>query len=236
MRKLQGLRGVGSVDRIGSVEREIRVGLNPIALQGVGVTAVDVSRQLRGSNADLAGGRTEIGERNQAVRTLAGARSLTELAGTRIALPRGGDVRLDDIGHVTDTIAEPTTFARFNGSRSWGFPSCARKGVSLAPSESASRSRAGSRSLTTRSSAAKCTADGKTSFEDCPMFTSSFGCTPSPASVAITSLAFVFEDVPEPVWKTSIGNWSSSSPFAIRSAAGSDRSASSPDRATRARR
>src|SRR6516162_11071914 len=42
VRKLQGLRGVASVDRIGSVEREIRVGLNPIALQGVGITAVDV--------------------------------------------------------------------------------------------------------------------------------------------------------------------------------------------------
>jgi hypothetical protein len=38
------------------------------------------------------------------------------------------------------------------------------------------------------------------------MFTSSFGCTPSPASVASTSFAFVFDDVPEPVWNTSIGN------------------------------
>ena len=44
------------------------------------------------------------------------------------------------------------------------------------------------------------------------MLTSSFGCTSSPASVAITSFAFMFDEVPEPVWKTSIGNWSSSSP------------------------
>ena len=62
------------------------------------------------------------------------------------------------------------------------------------------------------SSAARCTADGKTSFEDWPMLTSSLAWTPSPASVAITSFAFMFDDVPEPVWKTSIGNWSSSSP------------------------
>jgi hypothetical protein len=34
----------------------------------------------------------------------------------------------------------------------------------------------------------------------------------------------MFEEVPEPVWKTSIGNWSSSSPFAIRSAAAAMRS------------
>src|SRR5204863_4742302 len=103
VRKLQGLRGVGSIDRIGSVEREIRVGLNPVALQGVGITALDVSRQLRGSNADLAGGRSEIGGYDQAIRTLAGARTIGNLAATRIALPRGGDVRLDDLGLVTDT-------------------------------------------------------------------------------------------------------------------------------------
>ena len=56
------------------------------------------------------------------------------------------------------------------------------------------------------------------------MLTSSLGCTSSPASVAITSFAFVFEDVPEPVWKTSIGNWSSSSPAAMRSPAAAMRS------------
>ena len=44
------------------------------------------------------------------------------------------------------------------------------------------------------------------------MLTSSFAWTSSPARLAITSFAFMFEDVPEPVWKTSIGNWSSSSP------------------------
>ncbi len=57
------------------------------------------------------------------------------------------------------------------------------------------------------------------------MFTSSLAWTASPARVAITSLAFMFEDVPEPVWKTSIGNWSSSSPAAMRSPAAAIRSA-----------
>ena len=52
--------------------------------------------------------------------------------------------------------------------------------------------------------------------DDWPMLTSSFAWTSSPASEAITSFAFMFDDVPEPVWNTSIGNWSSSSPSAIR--------------------
>ena len=66
---------------------------------------------------------------------------------------------------------------------------------------------------------------GKTSLDDCPMFTWSFGWTPSPASAAITSFAFVFAEVPEPVWNTSIGNWSSCRPSAISSPAAAMRSA-----------
>ena len=58
-----------------------------------------------------------------------------------------------------------------------------------------------------------CTEVGNTSFEDCDAFTWSFGCTGEPrsrvASVASTSFMFMFDEVPEPVWYMSIGNWSS---------------------------
>src|ERR1700746_1136775 len=114
-RALQGVRNVAEVERIGGVEREILVSLDPDRLQAAGLTAVDVSRRLRGTNVDLAGGRAEIGKNDQAIRTLAGAKTLNDLAGTMISLPTGGEVRLDDLGTVTDTIAERRTFARFNG-------------------------------------------------------------------------------------------------------------------------
>src|SRR5918994_849372 len=68
----------------------------------------------------------------------------------------------------------------------------------LAASACSSRSSAGSSRLAASSSAARWTADGKTSLDDCPMFTWSLGCAPSPASVAMTSLAFMFDDVPQP--------------------------------------
>jgi len=73
-------------------------------------------------------------------------------------------------------------------------------------------SRAGITSVATASVAARWMVVGKTSLDDCDAFTWSFGCTPTPprpASSAITSLAFMLELVPEPVWKTSTGKWSS---------------------------
>ncbi len=77
------------------------------------------------------------------------------------------------------------------------------------------------------STAARWTAEGKTSFDDWPMFTWSLAWASSPARLAITSLAFMLVEVPEPVWKTSIGNWSSCSPSATSSPARAIRSASS---------
>src|ERR1700748_539952 len=114
-RELQGVRGVAEVQRIGGVEREILVSLDPDKLQAAGPTAVHVGQHLRGTSEDLAGGRAEIGRNDQAIRTLAGAKTLNDLAGTMIPLFGGGEVRLDDLGTVTDTIADRRTFARFNG-------------------------------------------------------------------------------------------------------------------------
>jgi hypothetical protein len=86
-------------------------------------------------------------------------------------------------------------------------------------------------SVTTASVAATWIVVGKVSLDDCDAFTSSFGWTSRPsarvASVAMTSLAFMFDEVPEPVWNTSSGKWSSYLPAATSSAASAIASATS---------
>src|SRR5262245_10651686 len=129
-RALQGLRGVAQVERIGGVDREILVALDPDRVQAVGLTAADVSRRLRGTNVDLAGGRAEIGGRDESIRTLGGARTLNELAETMITLPAGGEVRLQDLGIVTDTIAERRSYARLDGEPVVAFGIKRSKGAS----------------------------------------------------------------------------------------------------------
>ncbi|UEM01600.1 efflux RND transporter permease subunit [Skermanella rosea] len=116
-RKLQGLKGVGRIDRIGGVEREIQIQLDPDRLMSLGITAADVNRQLRATNIDLGGGRGELGGQEQAIRTLAGARTLDDLRQTRIVLPGGREVRLSDLGEVVDSYEEPRSFAKLNGEQ-----------------------------------------------------------------------------------------------------------------------
>jgi len=116
VRALQGVRGVSQVQRIGGVDREIRVALDADRLLSFGVTAGDVNRQIKATNVDLAGGRSEIADREQAIRTLGSKPTVSDLAATMIALPGGRKVRLDELGSVTDTHAERRTFASLDGN------------------------------------------------------------------------------------------------------------------------
>ena len=111
-RDLQSIPGVGEVRRFGGVDREIRVSLNPEKLLALGVTAAAVNEQVRADNVDLGGGRGEVAGQEQAIRTLAGARSVADLAALPIALAGGRKVRLDELGTVVDGAAEPRTFSR----------------------------------------------------------------------------------------------------------------------------
>jgi hydrophobe/amphiphile efflux-1 (HAE1) family protein len=114
-RQLQGLKGVGRVERYGGVDREIRILLDPDRLLALGITAAEVNTQVRATNVDLGGGRGEVGGQEQAIRTLAGARRVEELAETKILLPGGRQVRLSDLGRVIDDAEEQRSFARLSG-------------------------------------------------------------------------------------------------------------------------
>ncbi|MBL8573571.1 MAG: efflux RND transporter permease subunit [Hyphomicrobiaceae bacterium] len=114
-RELQALRGIGRVTRIGGVTREIQVRLDPARLAALGVTAATVNQQLRATNIELGGGKGDVGGQQQSIRTLAGAKSIDELARSSIILPGGREVRLGDLGEVVDAYEEPRSYSRLDG-------------------------------------------------------------------------------------------------------------------------
>lgn len=129
-RDLQGIAGVGRVERIGGVEREIRIELDPDRLLALGVTAADVNRQIRALNIDLAGGRADIAGQEQTIRTLAGAADAEQLSNLKISLANGREIRLSELGGVLDTAEEPRSFARLNGQPVVSFSVYRSKGAS----------------------------------------------------------------------------------------------------------
>jgi multidrug efflux pump subunit AcrB len=129
IRKLQGLKGVGRVDRYGGVKREIKVDLDQDRLMALGITAANVNQALRGMNANLTGGRGEIGAREQTIRTLGGSLTIEQLADTEI--PVGArTVKLSDIATIADSWEEPKSFARVNDETVVSFGIFRAKGAS----------------------------------------------------------------------------------------------------------
>jgi multidrug efflux pump subunit AcrB len=134
-RKLLAVRGVGAVNRVGGVSREIRVALDPMRLQALGATAADISRQLRQVQTESAGGRTDVGGSEQPVRTLATVRTAGEIGQMQLSLPGsngapGRRIKLEDVATVSDTIAEPRSAALLDGKRVVGFEVSRSRGES----------------------------------------------------------------------------------------------------------
>ena len=96
----------------------------------LGVTAANVNQALRGMNADLTGGRGDIGNKEQAIRTLGGARTIEDLVATEIPLGGGRIVRLSDVAIISDSFAEPKSFATSNGQTVIAFSIYRAKGES----------------------------------------------------------------------------------------------------------
>ncbi len=120
-RELSSIEGMGSVKRVGGVDREIRVDLDPDALNALGTTAGDISRQLKRIQVELPGGEARVGGQEQSVRTVATASSIQDLAALPILLPDNRTVRLDAIASVRDQSAEQRSLALLDGKPIVGF-------------------------------------------------------------------------------------------------------------------
>ncbi len=108
---LLAVEGVGKVARLGGVDREIHVDLDSARMQALGVTAGDISAQLKRVQQDASGGRGDIGGAVQSVRSLGAVETVGGIADLIIPLADGRRVRLGDLGQVSDGAAERGAFA-----------------------------------------------------------------------------------------------------------------------------
>jgi multidrug efflux pump subunit AcrB len=129
-KELLSIPGMSKVSRSGGVDREIRVILDPARMQSYGLTASQVNQQLRQTNVNAAGGRTEIAGSEQAVRVLGNAANAFQLGDTRLSIGNGRTVRLSDVAKVTDGYAEQRNLAKIKGRQVLSFSIEKAKGAS----------------------------------------------------------------------------------------------------------
>jgi multidrug efflux pump subunit AcrB len=114
---LLAVAGVGDVSRVGGIDREVHVDLNPSIMASMGVTAETVSSTLKSVQGDTSGGRGEVGNRRQNIRTLGAVDSVEALKDIAIPLSDGHLVRIGDIGTVTDSYSERSSYAYLDNEK-----------------------------------------------------------------------------------------------------------------------
>ncbi|MEO5377090.1 MAG: efflux RND transporter permease subunit [Magnetococcus sp. DMHC-6] len=107
--------GVGKFGRIGGVDREIRIDLDPQRMAALGVGAAQVGILLKQMQMETSGGRGDIAGMVQSFRTLGRVNTAAQIGAIPLPLGKGGGQRLSDIAHISDGIAEPSSIALFDG-------------------------------------------------------------------------------------------------------------------------
>ncbi|MCA8920169.1 MAG: efflux RND transporter permease subunit [Planctomycetes bacterium] len=99
--RLREVPGTEDVERFGDPADEVRVLIDPAALAGRGLTAEDVARALRASDAKVPGGVVRQAGRELLVEVDDGLDAVAEVAHVPLVVSATGDVvRLGDVGRV----------------------------------------------------------------------------------------------------------------------------------------
>jgi HAE1 family hydrophobic/amphiphilic exporter-1 len=112
---LENVKGVGQIQLVGGLRREIRVWVDPVRMRAYGLSIADVANALRQQNMELPAGSVNEGQQELTVRTL--GRLVDPEQFNEIALVSRGPyvVKLRDIGRAEDSIEEATSASRLNG-------------------------------------------------------------------------------------------------------------------------
>jgi HAE1 family hydrophobic/amphiphilic exporter-1 len=113
--QIQQVEGVGAVDLIGGLEREIQVEVNLDRMNAQGISVAQITQAIRGENLNLPAGRVTEKSQDFLLRTKAEFASLPEMLDIVVANVAGNPVHLKEIAAVKDGFKTKRTISRING-------------------------------------------------------------------------------------------------------------------------
>ena len=116
-KRLENVRGVGSVTVVGGTKREINIYLKPQAMEAFGVTPEQVVAAVNYENQDLPMGAIRSLEQERVVKIEARMQRPEDFARIIVARKAGAPVRIGQIASVVDGAQETDSLALYNGQR-----------------------------------------------------------------------------------------------------------------------
>jgi HAE1 family hydrophobic/amphiphilic exporter-1 len=116
-KRLENVRGVGSVTLVGGTRREINLYLQPSAMEALGITADQVVAAVRTENQDLPVGAIRSLEQERMVQVESRMKRPEDFGQIIVARKGGSPVRLSQVATVQDGAQEIDSLALYNGQR-----------------------------------------------------------------------------------------------------------------------
>ena len=116
-KRLENVRGVGSVTLVGGTRRAVNIHLDPAAMEALGVTADQVTTAVRNENQDLPVGTLKTSERDRVVQVLSRLKNPQDFGQIIVARRGGSPVHLSQVARVSDGTQEVESLALYNGQR-----------------------------------------------------------------------------------------------------------------------
>ncbi|MBS3910595.1 MAG: efflux RND transporter permease subunit, partial [Hydrogenophaga sp.] len=116
-KRLENVRGVGSVTLAGGTQRAINIDLDPKAMGALGITAEQITTAVRNENQDLPVGTLKSAERERVVQVLSRLKNPEDFESIIVARRGGSPVTLSQVARVSDSTEEVESLALYNGQR-----------------------------------------------------------------------------------------------------------------------
>ena len=117
-KRLENVRGAGSVTLVGGTKREINIYLNPQAMESLGITADQVVNAVRNENQDLPVGAIRSMTQERVVKIDARMKRPENFGKIIVTRKNGGTaVTVDQVARIADGAQEIDSLALYNGQR-----------------------------------------------------------------------------------------------------------------------
>jgi HAE1 family hydrophobic/amphiphilic exporter-1 len=116
-KRLENVRGVGSVTLVGGVKREIQIYVKPNEMEALGIGVDQVINAVRNENQELPTGAIRSSANEKVVQVQGRIKNPEEFGRIIVARRGGQPVTLAQIATVVDSQQEQETLALYNGQR-----------------------------------------------------------------------------------------------------------------------
>lgn len=113
--RLEQVDGVGSINILGGVEREVNIALDSVLMKKYGISPAQVSDRIRQENLNFPSGNIKTSTSEITIRTTSAFTTAEQVANVSIRLNSGRTVLISDLGQVIDGTKEIKNKAWLNG-------------------------------------------------------------------------------------------------------------------------